>query len=94
MARRWLGKTAQEVLLAGLEGRIREPLRDRMVIRLTGCSRASAFRALAELRSFGLVAPTARGLAIVPNAREALRFAEPRLRSSSVRERLLTAVYG
>ena len=57
-------------------------------------SRASAFRALAELRSFGLVAPTARGLAIVPNAREALRLAEPRLRSSPVRESLLAAVYG
>ena len=94
LARRCLGKTAQEVLLAGLEGQIREPLRDRMVIRLTGCSRASAFRALAELRSFGLVAPTARGLAIVPNAREALRLAEPRIRSSPCRERLLAAVYG
>ena len=94
LARRCLGTTAQAVLLAGLEGQIREPLRDRMVIRLTGCSRASAFRALAELRSFGLVAPTARGLAIVPNAREALRLAEPRLRSSPVCEILLAAVYG
>ena len=64
------------------------------VIRLTGCSRASAFRALAELRSFGLVAPTARGLAIVLNAREALRLAEPRIRSYPVRESLLAAVYG
>ena len=94
LARRCLGKTAQEVLLAGLDGQIREPLRDRMIIWLTGCSRASAFRALAELRSFGLVVPMTRGLAIVPNVREVLRLAEPRLRSAPVRDRLLAAVYG
>ena len=31
---------------------------------------ASAVRALAELRSFGLIAPMARGLAIVSNAKD------------------------
>ena len=57
-------------------------------------SRASAFRALAELRSFGLIAPMARGLATVPNVREAFRLTEPRLRASPARESLLAAVYG
>ena len=70
-----------------------EPLHDRMIIRLTGCSRAFAFCALAELRSFGLIAPMARGLAIVPDARQAFRLVEPSLRKSPVRERLLSIVY-
>ena len=80
-------KSLAKSLAYGFESRLRH-----FLIRTS--SRASAFRALAELRSFGLVAPTARGLAIVPNAREALRLAEPRLRSSPVREGLLAAVYG
>ena len=80
-------KSAARFRAYGFESRLRHFL-------IRTCSRASAFRALAELCSFGLVAPMERGLAIVPNAREALRLAEPRIRSSPVRESLLAAVYG
>ena len=92
-ARNWLGGTAQALLLAALEGQLSGPLRDRAVIHRTGSSRASAFRALAELRSFGLIERAPQGFTFIPNVQQVFRFSQPRLRKSPVRDALIAKAY-
>ena len=92
-ARNWLGGTAQALLLAALEGQLSGPLRNRAVIHQTGSSRASAFRALAELRSFGLIERTPQGFTFIPNVQQVFRFSQPRLRKSPVRDALIAKAY-
>ena len=55
-----------------LRGQLACTFADRDIVRLTGCSRASAFRAFRELTTFGLVERVAGGYAFVPDAAQTL----------------------
>lgn len=94
LTRKWLGSVAQEIVLAMLRGQLACPFADRDIVRLTGCSRASAFRAFRELTTFGLVERVAGGYAIVSDAVQTLRLHMPRLRNSPIREPLIAAAFG
>ena len=93
LTRKWLGCVAQETVLAMLCGQLAHPFADRDIVRLTGCSRASAFRAFRELTTFGLVERVAGGYAFVSNAIQTLRLHMPRLRNSHTRDALVSAVF-
>ena len=92
LTRKWLGSVAQETVLAMLRGQLAHPFADRDIVRLTGCSRASAFRAFRELTTFGLVERIPGGYAFVPDAAQTLRLHMPRLRNSPVREALVETI--
>ena len=92
LTRKWLGCVAQETVLAMLRGQLTHPFADRDIVRLTGCSRASAFRAFRELTTFGLVERIPGGYAFVPDATQTLRLHMPRLRNSPVREALVETI--
>lgn len=92
LTRKWLGCVAQETVLAMLRGQLAHPFADRDIVRLTGCSRASAFRAFRELTTFGLVERIPSGYAFVPDAAQTLRLHMPRLRNSPVREALVETI--
>ena len=92
LTRKWLGCVAQETVLAMLRGQLAHPFADRDIVRLTGCSRASAFRAFRELTTFGLVERIPGGYAFVPDATQTLRLHMPRLRNSPVREALVETI--
>ena len=75
-----------------LRGQLGRTFADRDIVRLTGCSRASAFRAFRELTTFGLVERIPGGYAFVPDAAQTLRLHMPRLRNSPVREALVETI--
>ena len=93
LTRKWLGSVAQEIVLAMLRGQLACPFADRDIVRLTGCSRASAFRAFRELTTFGLVERVAGGYAFVSDAAQTLRLHMPRLRNSPIREALVAEAF-
>ena len=92
LTRKWLGCVAQETVLAMLRGQLAHPFADRDIVRLTGCSRASAFRTFRELTTLGLVERITGGYVFVPDAAQTLRLHMPRLRSSPVREMLVETI--
>lgn len=92
LRRKWLGCVAQEVVLAMIRGQIATTFTDRDVERLSGCSRASAFRAFCELTTFGLVGRVPGGYSFVPDAVSILRLHMPRLRNSPVRKTLVATI--
>ena len=94
LTRKWLGCVAQETVLAMFRGQLGRTFADRDLVRLTGCSRASAFRAFRELTTFGLVERVAGGYAFVSDAVQMLRLHMPRLRNSPIREVLVAAALG
>lgn len=94
LTRKWLGCVAQETVLAMLRGQIGRTFADRDLVRLTGCSRASAFRAFRELTTFGLVERIPGGYAFIPDVAQTLRLHMPRLRNSPIREALVAAALG
>ena len=89
---KWLGRVAQQTVLAMLRGQLAHLFADRDIVRLTGCSRAPAFRAFRELTTFGLVERVAGGYVFIPDAAQTLRLYMPRLRSSPVREMLVETI--
>ena len=93
LTRKWLGSVAQEIVLAMLRGQLACPFADRNIVWLTGCSRASAFRAFRELTTFGLVERVAGGYAFVSDAAQTLRLHMPRLRNSPIREALVAEAF-
>ena len=94
LTRKWLGSVAQETVLAMLRGQLGRLFADRDLVRLTGCSRASAFRAFRELTTFGLVERIPGGYAFIPDVAQTLRLHMPRLRNSPIREALVAAAFG
>ena len=93
LTRKWLGCVAQETVLAMLRGQLACTFADRDIVRLTGCSRASAFRAFRELTTFGLVERVAGGYAFASSAIQTLRLHMPRLRNSHMWDALVSAVF-
>ena len=92
LTRKWLGCVAQETVLAMLRGQLAHPFADRDIVRLAGCSRASAFRAFRELTTFGLVERIPGGYVFIPDAAQKLRLQMPRFRNSPVRETLVETI--
>ena len=75
-----------------LRGQLGRTFADRDIVRLTGCSRASAFRAFRELATFGLVERIPGGYAFIPDVAQTLRLHMPRFRNSPVRETLVETI--
>ena len=93
-SRGMLGSASQAILLAWLTGVLTCPFRDRDAFRVAHCSRASVFRALAELADLGLVERRPKGIFFVGDVAKSCRFLLPRLKKSPVRDAILEALYG
>jgi len=90
---RWLGTTAQHLLLYALSGGACRALSASDARRIAGCARATLFRAVHELESFGLIRRRC-GIVFADNLADVVRERRPRLKDGPIRDQLLEALYG